>query len=152
MTDQLNSNKQNKHELQDFKINVKFKLSALWASVMFCYVYGDFFTLFVPGRIENLIDGNSGAGKTTPVKLLLFAILMTLPSLMVFLSLALKPKINRWTNLSMGLFFTAIMILVVATSIDQWMLFYIYLGIIEIVITLLIVWHAWKWPKENQPL
>ncbi|AFD07670.1 DUF6326 family protein [Solitalea canadensis] len=98
--------------LEDFKINVKFKLSALWVSVMFCYIYGDFFSLFVPGRIENLMNGNSGAGSTTPIKILMFAILMTLPSLMVFLSLALRPKINRWIIIIMGLFYTIVMILV----------------------------------------
>ncbi len=136
-----------KTDLQDFKINVKIKLSALWVSVMFCYIYGDFFTLYVPGQIESLMNGQSGVGPTTPLKLLMFAILMTLPPTMVFLSLALKPRINRLLNIAMGLFFTAVMVLVVATSINSWMLFYIFLGAVEIVITILIVWHAWKWPK-----
>lgn len=137
----------NTNNLQDAPIHVKFKLSALWASVMFCYIYGDFFTLFVPGRIQHLMEGNSGAGDTTPVKLLLFAILMATPPLMLFLSLILKPEINRILNLLIGLFFTAIMALVVATSTGTWMLFYIFLGIIEITITSLIVWYAWKWPR-----
>ena len=48
------------NNLEDFKINIRIKLSALWGSVMFCYVYGDFFTLFVPGRIKGLADGTSG--------------------------------------------------------------------------------------------
>lgn len=139
----------NTNHLEDFKINVKFKLSALWVSVMFCYIYGDIFTLFVPGHIVSLNDGNSGVGPTTPLKLLMFAILMTLPSVMVFLSLALKPKVNRLTNISMGILFTAIMVLVVATSIDRWMIFSAFLGVIEIVITSLIVLYAWRWPKEE---
>lgn len=137
----------NKPSLEDFKINVKLKLSALWIAVMFCYIYGDFFTLFVPGRIENLMHGNSGVGMTTPSKILLFAIMMSLPPMMIFLSLVLKPAINRWANLIAGLFFTAIMILVVSTSIGQWMLFYTYLGTVEIILTLLILVHAWRWPK-----
>lgn len=136
-------------DLEDFKINVKFKLSALWISVMFCYVYGDYFTLFVPGHIQSMMDGKSGVGTTTPLKLLMFAILMTLPPVMVFLSLVLKPAINRWTNISVGIFFTAIMLLVVATSIGEWMIFYIFLSVIEIVITALIVTYAWRWPREK---
>lgn len=91
-------------KLQDFPINVKFKLSALWASVMFCYVYGDFFSLFLPSRLQNLLNGESGVGATTPLKLLMFAVLMTLPSLMVFLSLALKAKTNRRLNIALGIF------------------------------------------------
>lgn len=148
----MNSNKNSTTALEDVKINVKLKLSALWASVMFCYIYGDFFSLFVPGRIDSLMNGNSGIGNTTPLKLLMFALLMTLPSIMVFLSLVLKPKINRWANVSMGIFFTAIMVLVIATSIGKWMIFYIFLGVIEIVITLLIVWYAWSWPKQKDQL
>jgi hypothetical protein len=66
---------------------------------------------------------------------------------MVFLSVALKATLNRWLNIVMGIFFTAIMILVVATSISDWMIFYTYLGIVEILITSLIVWYAWKWPR-----
>jgi hypothetical protein len=26
--------------------------------------------------------------------------------------------------------------------------FYVFLGVIEIVLTALIVWYAWKWPKR----
>jgi hypothetical protein len=137
------------NNLQDLKINIKFKLSALWISLMFCYIYGDFFSLFVPGRITGLINGRSGAGPTTPTSLLMFAILMTLPSIMVFLSLVLRPKVNRITNIILGIFFTLIMLLVVATSISKWMTFYTYLGAIEMIISCAIVWHAWLWPKQE---
>lgn len=135
--------------LADFKVPIKLKLSALWISVMFCYIYGDFFSLFVPGKIEGLMNGTSGIGSITPFKLLMFAILMTIPSLMVFLSLILKPLVNRWINIGAGIFFTAIMVLVVATSLDKWMIFYTYLGVIEIIITSLIVFYAWRWPKNK---
>lgn len=135
--------------LQDFKINVKFKLSALWSSVMFCYIYGDFFSLFLPNRIQGLMNGESGVGQTTPLKLLFFAILMTLPSVMVFLSLALSPKINRWLNISLGVFYTGIMVLVGATSIGEWMIFYTYLAVVEILLTSLVVWYAWQWQKQE---
>lgn len=146
----MNANEKDTTNFENVRIDAKLKLSALWSSVMFCYIYGDFFSLFVPGRIDSLMNGNSGAGTTTPLKLLMFAILMTLPSVMVFLSLLMKPKINRWTNVSMGIFFTAIMVLVVVTSIDKWMIFYIFLGATEIAITLLIVWYAWNWPKQKE--
>lgn len=95
------------------------------------------------------MNGITGVGYTTPIKLLLFAILMSIPSLMVFLSLILEPIVSRWANMIVGAFFTAIMTLVVATSIDQWMLFYTYLGIVEIIITSLIVFYAWRWPKNQ---
>jgi hypothetical protein len=138
----------NKTNLQDFQINVKIKLSALWASVMFCYIYGDFFSLYVPGHIEDLIHGDCGMGPTTPFKLVIFSLLMATPSIMVFLSLTLKPTLNRLLNVVLGLFYTAIMALIVVTSKNPWMIFNTVLASIEMIITLLIVWNAWKWPKE----
>lgn len=135
--------------LENFKVNIKIKLAALWTAVMFCYVYGDFFSLFVPGRIKGLMDGHSGVGDTSPYSLLSFAILMTIPSLMIFLSVALKPKVNRILNLITGTLFTLIMLLILATSINKWMLFYGYLALVEVVLTILVIVHAWTWPRQN---
>lgn len=137
----------NSAHLQDTQIDIKHKLSALWIAVICCYIYGDFFSLFVPGRIENLMNGQSGAGETTPSTLLAYAIMMTLPSLMIFFSVWLKAKWNRRMNIIIGILFTAIMILVVATSLNKWMIFYTYLGIVEIMLTSAIVWLAFKWPR-----
>ncbi|MEO3408432.1 DUF6326 family protein [Mucilaginibacter sp. CAU 1740] len=134
---------------QDFQINVKLKLAALWTALMFCYIYGDFFTLCVPGRIEELMKGQTGTGSTTPTLLLLYAVLLSIPPLMIFLSVAARPKVNRIFNLLAGSIYTLVMILVVGTSISKWMVFYIYLGIIEIVITCTIVGYAWSWPKKQ---
>ena len=39
----MNSNKNTTRMLEDIKVNVKLKLSALWATVMFIYLYVDFF-------------------------------------------------------------------------------------------------------------
>lgn len=132
--------------LEDIRINIKIKLAALWASLMFCYVYGDFFSLFVPGRIQGLMDGDSGAGKTTPTMLLLYALLLALPALMIFLSVALQARVNRILNIIMGILYTLVMILVVAGSVSEWMTFYVFLGIVEIILTCTIVWQAVKWP------
>ncbi|MBK0380568.1 hypothetical protein I5M19_14680 [Mucilaginibacter sp. SD-g] len=50
----------------------------------------------------------------------------------------------------MGLFFTLVMLLVIAASIDRWMIFYIYLGAAEVIITSLITVYAWQWPKTEE--
>jgi hypothetical protein len=132
---------------EDFKINVKLKLAGLWTALMFCYVYGDFFTLFVPGHLQSMMTGHSGIGKTTPLTLLLFAVLLSVPAVMIFLSLLLTPGLNRLLNILAGILFTLIMCLTVATSLEASLLFYIYLGILEIGITILIVCTAWRWPR-----
>ncbi len=144
----MNSNKPATNELEDFKINVKFKLSALWASVMFCYIYGDYFALYPPHQIQELISGKTRLDE--PLKLFAASILMTIPSLMIFLSLALKASVNRLLNIIFGVIFTAIMVLIAISSTGSWWTFYIFLAIVESIVTLLIVWYAWNWPKENQ--
>jgi Family of unknown function (DUF6326) len=140
----MDSNHTKTKDLEDFKINVKLKLSALWASVMFCYVYGDYFKFYVPNQIEILLKGETNLDH--PMKLLSAAILMAIPALMIFLSLVLKPKLNRWLNIIFGIIYTAIMLLIAITSIAPWWTFYVFFAILESIITSMIVYYAWKWP------
>ncbi|MBP6298821.1 MAG: hypothetical protein KA365_00265 [Arenimonas sp.] len=133
-------------ELQDFKVNVKLKLSALWASLVLCYLYGDYFGLYVPGSLQSMLDGKMGPlGATTQGVLIFTSAMMAIPSLMVALSLLLKPAMSRWMNIVFGLVYTAIILM---TMPGAWH-FYIFLGIIEATLTLIIVWNAWHWPKAN---
>ena len=138
----------NTNHLEDFKINVKFKLSALWTAVMFCYIYGDYFSLYVPGQIENFMNGKTLL--VSPLKLLSASILMTIPPLMIFLSLTLKPNINRLSNIIFGTIYTLIMLLIALDSIEPWWTFMVFLAIVEMVMTSLIVWFAWRWPKQDR--
>jgi hypothetical protein len=138
----------NTNQLEDFKINVKFKLSALWTTVMFCYIYGDYFSLYVPGQIEALMNGKTLL--VSPLKLLAASILMTIPPLMIFLSLTLKPNVNRLSNVIFGTIYSIIMMLIALDSIEPWWTFMVFLAIVEIFTTSLIVWFAWKWPKQDR--
>ncbi|HYG02677.1 MAG TPA: DUF6326 family protein [Chryseosolibacter sp.] len=133
--------------LEDFKINLKLKLSALWASVMFCYIYGDYFSFYVPNKIGTFISGETMLD--SPEKLFAASVLMMIPSVMVFLSLALKPMINKWLNIVFGTVYTAIMVLIAITTIAPWWAFYVFLAVVESIITSLIVSYAWTWPKQN---
>ncbi len=135
-------------DLEDFKVNLKIKISTLWVSVMFCYIYGDYFSLYVPKQIERFINGETLLD--SPLKLFAASILMAVPALMVFLSIALKPKINKGLNIIFGTIYTAIMLLIALTSIAPWWTFSVFLAIVEIVLTSLIVWYAWRWPKQKR--
>ncbi|MBV7474685.1 hypothetical protein KW826_12980 [Pseudoxanthomonas sp. PXM05] len=131
--------------LEDAKIPVKIKLSALWASLMLCFVYGDYFGLYVPGKLGNMIDGRMGPlGAVTQNVLVGTSIMMAIPALMVFLSLVMKPAISRWVNALLGLAYAAIMVL---TMPGAWR-FYQLLGVVEILLCLAIVGLALKWPRR----
>jgi Family of unknown function (DUF6326) len=135
--------------LADFTVHTKFKLAALWTSTMFLYVYGDYFQLYVPNHIQDLMDGKTPMGATSPIKVLIFGLVMVLPSLMISLSVFLKSNINRIVNILAGSFYTLIMLLIFVQSIgDQWLMFYSLYAAIESVLTLVIVRLAWKWERE----
>lgn len=139
----MNSSGTNSSGLEDLKVNIKIKLSALWASVTFFYIYGDYFELYVPNKVQGIINGNSMLDN--PVKLFAASALLAVPALMVCLSVILKTKINRRLNLIAGAFFTAIMLLIAVTSISEWRAFYVFYAIVESILTSTIIWYAWKW-------
>ncbi|WP_428232369.1 DUF6326 family protein [Flavobacterium sp.] len=140
------SAEQNTMSLKDFEVNIKIKLAFLWVSVTLCYLYGDYFELYVPRKTAGLISGDNLLN--SPLKLLSAAVLLAIPAVMVFLSIILKPKLNKLLNISFGLFFTAIMLLIALTSLTPWKSFYVFLAVVESIITGLIVLYAWKWPKN----
>ena len=131
-------------KLVDVQVPVRLKLSALWTSVMFLYVYGDFFGLFKPGKLADMLAGRTPIGPTTQGMLVAFAVCMSIPSAMVVLSLILKAKVARWANVVLGLVYSLIMVI---TMRGAWN-FYVLLGCIEIAFTLAITWYAWTWPRE----
>ena len=133
--------------LENPKVNIKIKLAALWASATFCYLYGDYFELYTPDKVNSLIKGDNNLD--SPAILLLASIILAIPSVMVAASIFLKPKINRILNIIFGTLFTLMQILIGIMSTNEWYLFYVFLAFLESIITVLIVWYAWKWPKEN---
>lgn len=135
-----------KYQYQDFEINVKLKLSMLWISVMFLYIYGDYFELYVPGKVEDLLNGDNVLN--TPYKLLIATIILTLPALMIFLSVIIKAKWNRVLNISIAAFLSLFTLLVGFTSFSEWRIFYVILSILETIITSIVIWKSWNWPKE----
>ena len=133
--------------LENPKVNIKIKLAALWASATFCYLYGDYFELYTPDKVNSLITGDNNLD--SPIILLIASIILAIPSVMVAASIFLKPKINRILNILFGTLFTLMMVFIGIISTNEWYLFYVFLAFLESIITALIVWYAWKWPKER---
>ena len=132
--------------LENSKIDIKIKLSGLWVSVLFCYIYGDYFQLYTPDKVNSLITGENNLDN--PTKLLIASIVMAIPSIMVGASIILKPRINRVLNLVFGSIFTLMMLFIGVNSMIAWYSSYVFLAFLESIITALIVWYAWNWPKE----
>lgn len=142
----MNSQKAPQKALEDIKVNIKLKLAAAWASFMFLYIYVDYFHLYMPGSLQDILSGKVFVFDITQAFLLVALALVIIPALMIFLSVALPAKVNRWTNI------------IVATAYIPYMLFnlageawlHMMLGAaVEVVLLLLVIWHAWKWPKQE---
>ena len=128
----------------DIRVHVKFRLFALWCSVIFFYIYGDYFELYQPGKLQGMISGKMALGPVSQGVLLGMAGIMVMPALMPLLLLVLPAGVNRWVNVVIGTVYTVVMILAIRGS---WHFYTLY-GLIEITLTSLIVWYAWTWPKQ----
>jgi heme A synthase len=143
-SEKTNTNKKT-IKLEDVKINVKLKLSALWVTLMFFYAYRDIIGFMEPGHLEQFMAGEIEGIVITQALLMVSVIIQAIPSVMVFLSLILKAKANRWANVILGLVY--IVVLVGFSTVGEITFLYLFYAIAEAFLLALIVWYAWKWPK-----
>ena len=133
--------------LEDVKVNMKIKLSALWVTLMLFYIYADILGFYTPGSMEKVVAGEIGGIQITEGFLMVMAIWMAVPSVMVFLSLTLKANANRWANIIVGI--VSIVVLGATIFVGEFSARYTFQAVVEGVLIALIVWYAWKWPKQE---
>ncbi len=132
--------------LDDPPMPIRLKLSALWTSLMFCYVYGDYFGLYVPGKVMEMNAGRmSSLGQLSPGSLVAVAVMMAIASLMVALSLLLPP-VFRWFHALLAIAYAGIMLLTMTGGAPA---FYLLLGLVEIGLSITILWTAVRWPRVS---
>jgi len=132
--------------LSDTPVSIRTKLAGMWASVVLCYLYGDFFGLFRTSKLDQILQGYGPFGPVTQETLLTVSVIMVVPCLMVFLSLLLKATLCRWLNLAVA---AAFIPFVTATIMATSWYFYMFLGVVEILLKAIIVWLAWNWPRHS---
>lgn len=113
---------------------------------MFLYIYGDYFELYVPGKVNGLLNGQNMLDN--PGKLFLATVLLAIPALLIFLNLMLKANFAKWLNIIWGLFFSVFTLLVGISSLSAWKTFYVFLAFLESLVTAIIVYKSWNWPKS----
>ena len=113
---------------------------------MFLYAYGDIFSYLRPGFIEDVMAREVSAFEINQVFLLAISIYVAVPAAMVFLSLVLTPRFNRWTNIVLGAVYGVTILL---STIGEDYVYYGFLSVVEAAFAALIVWYAWKWPKRS---
>ena len=136
--------------LKDARIETKIKLSLLWVALMFCYTYADILGFYAPGNLEELMAGEIAGIRMTQGLLLTSAVLMLIPTAMVFLSLTLKAKANRLVNIAVGIVYLGVLGSTFLTGRNP--AYYILYATAKALLIATIVWQAWKWTKKDNPL
>ena len=122
---------------------IRIKLSALWIALMLTYLLGDVLRIFSGDFAAGEIEGMQASQELY----LVLAILMVIPIVMVFLSLVLRRRANRWANIVLAVFFFAFNLIGLPTYPSAYDQFLIVVGLVFNVLT---VWHAWKWPLQER--
>jgi hypothetical protein len=118
--------------------DVKIILSATWVAVMLTYLLGDVLRIYAGDFKPREIAGR----KITQNLLLGIAILMTIPIVMVFLSLTLNYPVNRWANIIAAIVFFGFNLLGLPTYRSNYDRFLILVGLGFNALT---IWYAWQW-------
>jgi hypothetical protein len=142
----MNTKKSPQDTLEDIKVSVKLKLATLWASFMFLYVYVDYFHLYMPGTLKDMLAGKVFVFEVTQAFLLIVLAAVTIPALMIFLSVALPAKANRWTNIIVATVHIPYMLFNLAG--EAW-IHMVFGAVVEVVLLCLIIRYAWKWPRTQ---
>lgn len=141
----MNAQNTKRNALEDSKVNVKIKLAALWASFMFLYTYVDYFHLYMPNTLKDILAGKVFVFEISQAFLLIALVFVVIPVLMIFLSVALPAKTNRITNIIVASVFIPYMLFNLAG--EAWI--HMFLGaLVEVVLLVLIIRYAWKWPQQ----
>ena len=140
----MNSNKKTARIMVDVRII----LSGLWVARMLSSLQGDSTRFHDPVALKELVAGTTEITVTNEM-LLVLSIILAVPIFMSFLSLTLKDKANRWANLIIGVFFVVWELVFLIFVYLQDPAYEIFWGIAYLVFVALVVWYAWKWPKQR---
>lgn len=137
--------KQTPTVLEDVRVNPKLKIAALWTGFMFLYIYVDYFHLYMPGALDEILEGRVFLFDINQAFVFTGLASVILPALMIFLSVALPAELNRWVNMIVAAVYipySLFNLLGVA-----WVHMY-FAAAIEVVMLLLIIRSAWTWPRR----
>jgi len=125
-------------------VDVRIILSALWVAAMFLYQQGDVQRLYS----GDFVPGETNLGKMMSPEMLwmISAITMTIPVVMIILSLTLKYPVNRWANIIVAILFFVYNLIGLRnypSAYDRFLL------AVSLVANALTVWYAWNWVQES---
>jgi hypothetical protein len=133
--------------LDDRQVPVQAKLAAAWTSFMFLYIYVDILNLYKPGVVDGILNGLIWKFDVSSTLLTIFLVSVSIPALMVVLSMTLPARVNRATNLVVASLLIPYSMFNAAGATWEWVAFYgISIGL-EVLLLAFILCAAWTWPR-----
>jgi hypothetical protein len=132
----------------DVPVDVRLVLCALWAAMLFVFAYVDILAFYRADVLHAALVGKVATTTVTVNQLFLSLTLayILIPTLMLVLSLLLKPQINRITNIVVSLLY--LISIIVSAAGEHWA-YYILGSVIEVVLLVVIAGTAWRWPRTE---
>src|SRR5919106_2661895 len=131
--------------LHDPPVPVRAKLAAAWTSFMFLYIYVDYFHLYKPGVIDDILAGVVWELQISQTLLTVFLAAIAVPSLMIVLSVILPARANRVINLVVASVYIPFSMFNAVG--ESWTYFYgLSIGL-EVLLLAFILRSAWTWPR-----
>jgi hypothetical protein len=125
------------------------KIAAAWTSFMFLYIYVDFFNLYKPGVVDGILNGLIWRFDISSTLLTVFLVSVSIPAVMVMLSMTLPARANRTTNLVVASLLIPYSMFNAAGATWEWAAFYVISIGIEVLLLAFILRSAWTWPRTT---
>ncbi|TCN43275.1 hypothetical protein EV644_10286 [Kribbella orskensis] len=127
------------------RIDTRLRISALWVAMLFVFAYVDLFSLYRPDVRADLEVEKLSAFDINQTFLFSTTLYIVIPSLMVYLTLVMRPRTNRVANMIVAAGYG---LTVIGSAVGEWN-YYILGSAIETILLALVIHHAWTWPKAT---
>lgn len=140
----MNTENSSPQVIEDSKVDVKLKLASLWTCFMFLYIYVDYFALYMPNKIQDILKGTVFVFDISQEFLSIALVSVSLPAMMIPLSVVLSAKVNRIINLVIAMIYIPYTLFNLAG--EAWV-HMVYGAVLECVLLAMIIRYAWTWPR-----
>jgi hypothetical protein len=134
-------------QLEPLVVNARLRISALWVSMLFVFLYVDLFSLYRPDVRADLEAGELGGFTVGQGFLLGITAYVVIPSLMVFGTLVLPPQACRVANIGLAALYA---LTIIAGAVDERsQVYYVAGSVVEVALLVGVVYYAWCWPRAS---
>ncbi len=128
--------------------SLKVRIAVLWLLMAVFMSAHSLLYLMEPDVIDDIRSGDIYEGMDPGQMLFVMSLFWLIPLWMTFLSVVLKPAINRWVNIILGIVFTILNIWHLTEPCCV-MAHQKLIVVSTVIASVLIVWYGWKLPREE---